>query len=98
MQSLLTKVSANQLRQAASILDQIQHLERKLTQVLGTASGEWPADRSPKSRINRTELRIPSNARTERRTRKHSPAAKRRLSLAAKRRWKAAKAAGKTTL
>src|SRR5690348_6169884 len=98
MDSLFAKISANRLRQAASIVDQIHHLERKLAQVLGSTS-ERPTRRIPKSRINRAAgLRIASGTKTRRRRRKMNAAAKKRLSAIAKQRWKKAKASGKTTL
>jgi len=99
MDSLFTKLSAKQLRQAASIKDEISRLEHKLARVVGNATEGWPAERIPKSRLNRAvEVRTPSSRRIGRRRRKMSAAAKKRLSAIAKQRWKKARAAGKTAL
>ena len=81
----MTNLSANDLRRAASIKDKIESLQNELNKIPGHVAGNGP---------------VPdSNAGIKKRgRRKMSASARARISAAAKKRWKKAKAAGKKTL
>jgi hypothetical protein len=85
MNSLLTNVSARNLRQAAAIRERIEDLERELSRVLGspsTGSSRWGSASSGRGPGRR----------------KMSAAAKARLAEIARARWKKAKASGRSHL
>jgi len=83
MNQLLSEFSATQLRQAAALKERIEALERQLSHI-GSSSG-----------TKRNLVSVKNTARTNRRM---SDAARERLSMIAKARWKKAKAAGKKAL
>lgn len=107
----LTQLSANQLRRAADLQEQIESLQGQLTQLLGAPAGIGAAATPKKRHMSAAaRARIAAGARARwakikgtaaparKPKRTMSAAAKARLSALAKARWKKAKAAGKTTL
>ena len=89
MNSLLTDLTAPQLRKAATLKEKIDELESELRQILGT-----PQQPSGRSRALRTTT---EPVRAQKRH-KMSPAARAKIAAAARARWKKAKAAGRNTL
>jgi hypothetical protein len=108
----ITNLSAQQLRQAASIKDQLANLENQLARILGAstpATSPKPARKKGKmSAAGRARIVAAQKARwakikgtakpASRPKKKMSAAAKARLSALAKARWAKAKKAGKTKL
>ena len=87
--SSLASLSAKQLKKAAIVRERLDKLQAQLEDILGvtaTPSGAASSGRKAAAKP------------TRRRRRKLSPAARAKLSAAAKRRWAKRKAAGKTTL
>jgi len=80
----LSDISAPQLRKAAAIKEKIDRLQKELTQLLG--SGD----------LSSSDTFVRRNGKKPRR--KMNAAARKRISAAAKLRWKKAKAAGKNSL
>jgi len=90
MNSLLTSVSAQDLRRAAEIKEKIESLQAELAQILGSESV------APRRRSS--ALLTKGQARVKKSRVKRSAAVRARLSAIAKARWKKARAAGKTAL
>ena len=90
MNSLLTSVSAQDLRRAAEIKEKIESLQAELAQILGSESV------APRHRSSAPLIK--GGARIKRAGVKRSAAVRARLSAIAKARWKKARAAGKTAL
>lgn len=107
----LTNLSADQLRRAADLQEQIEKLQSEFAGVISGVTGNSPTA-APKKRhmsaAGRAAIAAGARARwakikgtaapAGRPKRKMSAAAKARLSAIAKARWKKAKAAGKATL
>jgi hypothetical protein len=92
----MNDLTTAQLRQALSLREKIDGLERELSRLFGGASAQpqAPTKRAPWARVNRqTTLEAVKPAK-----RKMSAAGRARIAAAARKRWKLAKAAGKTTL
>lgn len=108
----LNGVSAEQLRRAAAIKDQIEALENELQGILGGAteathavSGRRTMSASARARIAAAQRArwakqkgTAPAASSPRTRRKMSPAARAKIAAAARARWKKAKAAGRNTL
>lgn len=107
----MTNLSANQLRRAADIKDELESLETELSRLLGNADGPAaPRKRRKMSAAARAKIAAAQRARwakqngtkaskaTAKPKRKVSAAARKRLAESAKARWAKAKAAGKKTL
>jgi hypothetical protein len=112
MNSLLSALSAEDLRRAATIKERIDSLQNELAQILGSESVKSTPQAGTRKRMSAAgRARIAAGARArwakEKGTRgsipkkakmKRSPAVRARLAAIARERWKKAKAAGKSTL
>ena len=113
MSTLLTSLTPQQLRRAATIKEKIQSLENELHRIIGSsikpAAAFVPKKRRKMSAAGRARIAAAQKARwakakgqkvkqSQPKKRKMSAAARRKISLAAKARWAKAKAAGKKTL
>src|SRR5436853_329729 len=100
----MNNISADQLRRAATIKDEIESLESELSAILGgteVGNGKKRMGRPPGSgkKAKGGDVDRFKAARGEKPKRKGmSAAAKARISAAAKARWAAAKKAGKNSL
>jgi hypothetical protein len=109
----ILNLSAQQLRRAAGIKDQIASLEKKLGQIVGAPiqANSTPKKSRKMSAAGRARIAAAARARwakvngnkvsvkpVKRVRRKMNTAARAKLAAAAKARWKKAKAAGKKTL
>jgi len=104
----LTDLSAQQLRRAASIRDQIDSLSAVMGRLLGAADGNaTPAGTRTMSASARRKIAAAQKARwvkvktekpDQKPKRKMSAAGRARIAAAAKARWAKAKAAGRKTL
>jgi hypothetical protein len=109
----ILNLSAQQLRRAAGIKDQIASLEKKLSQILGapTQNNSTPKKGRKMSAAGRARIAAAARARwakvkgrkspakpVGKARRKMSAAARAKIAAAARARWKKAKAAGKKTL
>src|SRR3569833_929570 len=107
----MSSVSAEQLRRAAAIKDQIEALENELGKILGGAeesgsasgSGKRVMSASARARIAAVQkacwAKVKGNGGASGGSRrKMSPAARAKLAAAAKARWAKAKAAGRKSL
>ena len=109
----ILNLSAQQLRRAAGIKDQIASLEKKLSQIVGAPAQANSAPKKSRKISAAGRARIAAAARARwakvkgRKTaakpvkkirRKLSAAARAKIAAAARARWKKAKAAGKKTL
>jgi len=101
---LMSSLSAEQLRRAAAIKDQIDTLESELGKILGGAAGSGSGTRvmsaSARARIAAAQkarwAKVKGNGGGPRR--RMSPAARAKIAAAAKARWAKAKAAGRKSL
>ncbi len=87
----MTNLSVAQLRQALSLREKIDELESELTRLLGGASAGPNGSASPRA-PQQKQLAAVKPKRTM------SAAGRARMAAAARKRWRKAKAAGKTTL
>jgi hypothetical protein len=108
----ILNLSAQQLRKAAKIKDQIAALEKKLARILGVSAQANPAPNKRRKMSKAARAKIAAAQRTRwakqrganvpkaaaKPRRKVSAAARKRLAQVAKARWAKAKAAGKKTL
>jgi hypothetical protein len=90
----MTNISADQLRRAAQIKDQIESLESELSKILGGGGNGVP---SPARRGRPAKV---ADVATQgmKPKRKMSAAGRAKIAAAAKARWAKAKAAGKNSL
>lgn len=90
---MIQNISANQLRNAADLMEKIEGLQNELASILG-GSEAAPARRMgrPPGSGNKAKAAPVAGKRVM------SEAAKAKIRAAAKARWKAARAAGKNTL
>jgi uncharacterized membrane protein YebE (DUF533 family) len=109
---MMTNLSANQLRHAASIKHKIETLQNQLVRLLGSSAGaESPRRRRKFSAASRAKIAAGARARwakvkgrksaakpVRKARRKMSAAARAKIAAAARARWKKAKAAGRKTL
>jgi hypothetical protein len=106
---MISNLSAQQLRQAATIKDQIDSLQTELDRLLGSSNGQAaPTGKRTMSASARARIGAAQKARwakvkkekkpakTERR--KMSAAGRAKIAAAARARWAKAKAAGKKSL
>jgi len=109
MNALLTDLSAQQLRYAASLRERIDSLQNQLNRVLGSARRTSTAARAPQKRrlspAAIANIRAAAKARWAKQkrgsrqpSRKLTAAARARLTAIARERWRKAKAAGRKTL
>ena len=105
--SSISDLSAQELRRAASIKDQIDTLNAELGRLLGAADGQaTPARTRIMSAAARGRIAAAQKARwarvkgkaTQGTRRKMSAAARKKIAAAAKARWAKAKAAGRKSL
>lgn len=104
----MSSLSAEQLRRAAAIKDQIDTLENELGKILGGAavSGSTSGGKRVMSASARARIAAAQKARWAKvkgnggggTRRKMSPAARAKIAAAAKARWAKAKAAGRKSL
>jgi hypothetical protein len=87
MSNTLSHLSVQQLKRAIVLRERIDALEAELNHLLGVGISTSPGAKTSSP-----------DKPAKKGRRKMSPAAKARMSVAAKKRWKAAKAAGKNTL
>ena len=105
---MISNLSAQQLRQAATIKDRIEGLQTELDRLLGSSTGQTaPAGKRTMSASARARIAAAQKARwakvksekaAKTGKRKLSAAARGKIAAAAKARWAKAKAAGKNTL
>jgi len=103
MSNIAANVSAEQLRKALKVSEQIEALQAELASILGGESSVSSGKRtmSPAARARIAAAQRERWAKVKGKTtgrRKMSAAAKARLSAIAAARWKKAKASGKNTL
>ena len=112
MNAPLTNLSAEQLRRAADLAEQIESLKGDLAEILGAPGSDSGGNVKQRRKISAAgiaRIRAAQKARWAKaggaggtvkdgRKRRMSASAKARLSAIAKARWKKAKAAGKTAL
>ena len=110
MSNDLSQITSEQLKKAIRIKEQIEALNEKLSEVLGSSSAPASSAGRRAYRISpagRAKIRAAVKARwakvrggkpAKKGRRKMSAAGRARISAAAKLRWKAAKAAGKSRL
>jgi len=89
----LTNLSAQQLRQAASLKERIDALQRQLNRILGGSTGGTAATKG--SSVTSKSKPSPAGKRPKQHL---NAAARARLSAIARARWKKAKAAGRLAL
>lgn len=107
----IINLSAQQLRRAASIKDQIDTLNAELSRLLGASNGRTvPAETRTMSAAARRKIAVAQKARWakvkggkaekpgQKPKRKMSAAGRKKIAVAAKARWAKAKAAGKRSL
>lgn len=103
----IANLSAQQLRRAASIRDQLDSLNAELERLLGAANGQaTPAGSRTMSTAARRKIAVAQKARwakargtaTLGTRRKMSAAARKKIAAAAKARWAKVKAAGRKSL
>jgi hypothetical protein len=107
---MISNLSAEQLRHAATIKDQIEGLQSELDGLLGSSSPATGTGRRGMSAAGRARIAAAQKARwaklksgnaaksTGKGRRKMSAAARAKIAAAAKARWKKAKATGKNSL
>lgn len=105
---LMSSLSAEQLRRAAAIKDQIDALEGELGKILGGAAGSESGtgkrvmSASARARIAAAQkarwAKVKGNGGSGEPRRKMSAAARAKIAAAAKARWAKAKAAGRKSL
>lgn len=93
----LTNVSADQLRRAASIKDEIESLEGELSKILGGELGNAKRKYTKRTGGDVDKFKD-AHGMNGKPKRKMSAAGRAKIAAAAKARWAKAKAAGKTTL
>jgi len=99
----LSNLTASQLHQAAAIKDKIDALERDLSQILSGAApkakGATPKRKRAKAKAtNKQAKATKKQAKPKKTKRTMSPAARKKLSQAAKARWAKAKKQGKNRI
>jgi hypothetical protein len=105
----MISISAEQLRRAASIKDQIESLQSELDGLLGSSATTTSTIKGGMSAAGKARIAAAQRARwaklkgtavkgASKGKRKMSPAARAKIAAAARARWKKAKAAGKNSL
>lgn len=107
---MISNLSAEQLRRAASIKDEIESLQTELNGLLGSSASTTPTGRKGMSVAGKASIAAAQKARWaklkggkaakpgRKGKRKMSPAAREKIAAAARARWKKAKAAGRNAL
>jgi hypothetical protein len=93
MNSWILTLSAKQLRNAATIREKIDDLQRELHRIM-----KQPFQEAGQNHGGRSSGHVSAVSSSSRKKRTMSAAARAKIAAAARERWKKAKAAGKTTL